>query len=138
MQGAELTVKAETEIVHFMDNRVVAMPPHGGVYPTINLGPAGVRALSGVCHQINSRECFTTLRSVAFLELGSGRRRDFILVPNNQPRSRWRPHSPECVVSAQETPEWRRNVGTERELTIVLDVGFLDRSFFASDVQSPP
>ena len=48
VQGPELTVKAEKEIVHFMDNRVVAMPPYGGVYPTINLGPTGVRTPQSV------------------------------------------------------------------------------------------
>ena len=49
VQGPELTVKAEKEIVHFMDNRVVAMLPHGGVYPTINLGPAEVHRPATFC-----------------------------------------------------------------------------------------
>lgn len=48
VQGPELAVKAEWEIVHFMDNQVVVMPPHGGAYPTINLSPAGVRTLQSV------------------------------------------------------------------------------------------
>ena len=85
VQGPELTVKAEKEIVHFMDNRVVAMPPHGGVYPTINLGPDVVRALPGVCCHLLCHEklvIFGASNSSSYLFLNCDKRSENLHLVN--------------------------------------------------------